>query len=130
MVTSLLAVVIVVYTGVLLAAPLASGTQEGIQHAQAIMALLGPTLGAVVGYYFGAASGERIAQQATQRAEQAIDDKIETERWSDEELAAAKAVIERAEQLLIELQTAEQRVGGEEVDDGGEEHEPEGVGSP
>src|SRR3712207_5438314 len=88
-VTSLIALSVVFFTGAVLYAPLTSGTTEGIQIAQGIMALLGPILGSVLGYYFGAASGERVAEQASQSAEQAVEQKAEIRQVSDEALASA-----------------------------------------
>ena len=105
------ALIIVAYTGAVLWGPLHDGTPEGAQRAQAIMALLGPVLGAVIGYYFGASSGERIAQQATRRAEEAIEQRAEEAQLSAERLAQleeVQPVVERsAEELAYLLAKAE-----------------------
>src|SRR6266536_1755090 len=108
LVTGLLAIAIVVFTGAVLWVPLTSGAPDAVTRAQAIMALLGPILGAVVGYYFGTASGERVARQADQRAEAAVEEKVQSERLSDEALAVARALIERTQQALLRLHAAEQ----------------------
>ncbi len=105
-VTSVLAIGIVAYTGAALWVPLTSGSQEASQHTQTVMALLGPILGTVVGYYFGTASGERVAQQATQRVGDAIEGKIEAERLSADRLAQleeAQPVVEQSAELLAYL---------------------------
>jgi hypothetical protein len=62
-------------------------TDQSLQYAGQISALLGPILGAVIGLYFGTNAGERVADLAAERVDEALEDKAETKQFSAERVA-------------------------------------------
>ena len=118
-VTHVIALGVLGYTGVVLWASLLSGTDDGLRYAREVYAVLGTAVGAVLGYYFGANAGERVAREAARRTEAAIEAQEVTEAVSREELRTAQ---ERLDGFRTQLQAIN---GTEEESEEDDEDEQE-----
>ncbi len=119
LVTHVIALGVLGYTGVVLWDSLLSGNDDGLRHAREVYAVLGTAVGAVLGYYFGANAGERVAREAARRTEAAIEAQEATESLSREEIRAVREQLGQAHVQLREVSdTLEERRGEDEDETG------------
>ena len=118
-VTHVIALGVLGYTGAVLWDSLLSGNDDGLRHAREVYAVLGTAVGAVLGYYFGANAGERVAREAARRTEAAIEAQEATESVSRDEIRAVREQLDGFRTQLQAINGTEEESEGEDEDEQG-----------
>lgn len=100
-VTSIIALIITGLWALAIGRLVFAPSQENIQAAQSVSAILGPIMGAVLGYYFGSQAGERAAREAEGRLERLRDTAREQITNTSGEYELLRQRLRALEQALV-----------------------------